>query len=53
MPKVSGVDTGATLLVGTQRHDGQAVPAERRTPEFTLLPTWQQGELRRAALTRL
>ena len=34
-------DTGATLLVGTQRRDGQGVPALRRSAEFTLLPTWQ------------
>jgi cellulose synthase operon protein C len=34
-------DTGATLLVGTQRRNGQGVPALRRAPEFTLLPTWQ------------
>ena len=33
-------DTGATILVGTQRRDGQGVPAQRRSPEFTLLPTW-------------
>ena len=30
-----------TLLVGTQRRDGQGVPATRRSAEFTLLPTWQ------------
>ncbi len=34
-------DTGVTLLVGTQRRGGQGVPAQRRSPEFTLLPTWQ------------
>ena len=34
-------DTGATLLVGTQRRNGQGVPALRRAPEFSLLPTWQ------------
>jgi hypothetical protein len=33
--------TGATLLVGTQRREGQGVPAQHRAPEFTLLPTWQ------------
>ena len=33
-------DTGATLLVGTLRRDGQGVPMLRRSPEFTLLPTW-------------
>ena len=38
---VADPDTGATLLVGTQRRDGQGVPAERRSPEFALLPTWQ------------
>ncbi len=38
---VADPDTGATLLVGTQRSDGQGVPAERRSPEFNLLPTWQ------------
>lgn len=34
-------DTGAILLVGTQRRDGQGVPVERRSVDFTLLPTWQ------------
>lgn len=34
-------DTGATLLVGTQRRDGQGVPTQRRSPEFILVPTWQ------------
>jgi hypothetical protein len=34
-------DSGATLLVGTQRRSGQGVPAQHRSPEFTLLPTWQ------------
>ncbi len=34
-------DSGATLLVGTQRHEGQSVPVQRHSPEFTLLPTWQ------------
>ncbi|HME24962.1 MAG TPA: hypothetical protein VKI44_27145 [Acetobacteraceae bacterium] len=38
---VADPDTGATLLVGTQRRDGQGVPAARHSPEFTLLPTWQ------------
>jgi hypothetical protein len=38
---VADPDTGATLLVGTQRHEGQGVPVERRAVEFTLLPTWQ------------
>jgi len=33
-------DTGATLLVGTQRRDGQGVLVQRRSPEFILLPTW-------------
>jgi hypothetical protein len=37
---ITDPDTGATLLVGTQRRDGQGVPARRRSPEFTLLPTW-------------
>lgn len=32
-------DSGATLLVGTQRHAGQGVAATRRTPEFVLYPT--------------
>jgi hypothetical protein len=34
-------DSGATLLVGTQRNAGQGVPVQRRTPEFTLLRSWQ------------
>ena len=34
-------DTGATLLVGTQRRNGQGVPVLRKSAEFTLLPTWQ------------
>lgn len=33
--------SGATLLVGTQRRDGQGVAAQHRSVEFTLLPTWQ------------
>lgn len=33
--------TGGSILVGTQRADGQASPMDRRTPEFSLLPTWQ------------
>ena len=33
--------SGATMLVGTQRADGQGVPVDRRSPEFALLPTWQ------------
>ncbi|HET7881969.1 MAG TPA: hypothetical protein VFL55_13875 [Acetobacteraceae bacterium] len=34
-------ETGAALLVGTQRQPGQGVPALRRSAEFNLLPTWQ------------
>jgi hypothetical protein len=34
-------DTGATLLVGTQRQPGQGVPVLRRAVEFLLMPTWQ------------
>jgi hypothetical protein len=34
-------DTGATLLVGTQRQEGQGVPVPQRAPEFVLLPSWQ------------
>jgi hypothetical protein len=34
-------ETGATLLVGTQRAAGQGFPTLRQTPEFSLLPTWQ------------
>jgi hypothetical protein len=33
--------SGATLLVGTQRREGEAVLVGRRVPEFGLLPTWQ------------
>lgn len=32
--------TGETLLVGTQRHDGEGVPVRRNLVDFTLLPTW-------------
>lgn len=32
--------TGASLLVGTQRHDGQGVPVRRHLVDFVLLPTW-------------
>jgi len=38
---VADPDTGGTLLVGTQRHDGEGVPIRRRSVEFALLPTWQ------------
>lgn len=34
-------DSGAPLLVGTQRASGQAVAVARHAPEFDLLPTWQ------------
>ncbi len=34
-------DTGATLLLGTQRQPGQGIAATRRTPRYVLLPTWQ------------
>ncbi len=34
-------DTGATLLLGTQRQPGQGIAAARRTPRYVLLPTWQ------------
>lgn len=33
--------TGGTLLVGTQTGAGQAMPVDRRAPQFALLPTWQ------------
>src|SRR6185437_2846371 len=34
-------DSGATLLVGTQRSSGQGLSVPRRTPQFTLLTSWQ------------
>jgi hypothetical protein len=34
-------DTGATLLVGTQRQPGQGVAVLRRGVEYVLMPTWQ------------
>jgi hypothetical protein len=34
-------ETDATLLVGTQRSVGQGVLVQHRSPEFTLLPSWQ------------
>ncbi len=37
---LSDPETGATLLVGTLRRDGQSTPMERRTVDFLLLPTW-------------
>ena len=33
--------TGGTLLIGTQRIEGQGFAVDRRSPEFALLPTWQ------------
>lgn len=33
--------SGATLLVGTQRETGQAVPLSRRMPAFELRKSWQ------------
>lgn len=38
---IADPETGSSLLVGTQRVTGQAVPALRHTPDFNLLPTWQ------------
>ncbi len=38
---IADPDTGTTLLVGTQLHEGQGMPVRRRSAEFTLLPTWQ------------
>ena len=38
---IADPDSGATLLVGTQRKPGQAVLTERRTGEFLLPPTIQ------------
>ncbi len=32
--------SGGVVLVGTQAQPGEGMPVERRTPEFTLLPTW-------------
>jgi hypothetical protein len=34
-------DGGGTLLVGTQRSSGQGFPVRHRTPEFSLLASWQ------------
>ena len=34
-------DTGATLLLGTQRKPGQGLAVARHTPRYVLLPTWQ------------
>ena len=33
--------SGTTLLVGTQRREGEAVLVGRHAPEFSLVPTWQ------------
>ena len=45
-------ETGATLLVGTQRQSGQAIAVRRTGPEFVLLPSWQ-GVLVEALSDRL
>jgi hypothetical protein len=34
-------ETGAPLLVGTQRGDGAGLSVIRRAPQFELLPSWQ------------
>ncbi len=38
---IADPQTGAVLLVGTQRVAGQGITTPRQTPEFNLLPTWQ------------
>ncbi len=38
---IADPETGATLLVGTQKTTGQGIPTLRQTPEFNLLATWQ------------
>ena len=38
---ISDLETGTTLLVGTQREPGQGIAVRRRAVEFSLLPTWQ------------
>jgi hypothetical protein len=38
---VADLTTGTTLLVGTQRKEGQGVASRRRSVQFALLPTWQ------------
>ena len=38
---IADPDTGGVLLVGTERAPGEGVTAPRRTPEFSLPPTWQ------------
>ncbi len=38
---IADPDSATTLLVGTQRTSGQGVPVRRRTPEFTVLSSWQ------------
>jgi hypothetical protein len=38
---IADPQSGATLLVGTQRATGQGFATLRQTPEFNLLPTWQ------------
>ena len=49
---IADPETGATLLVGTQRQPGQAVAIRRSGPEFSLLPSWQ-GVLVEALSDRL
>ena len=34
-------DTGAILLLGTQRQPGQGIAVAHRTPRYIVLPTWQ------------
>jgi hypothetical protein len=38
---IADPESGATLLLGTQRVPGQGVAVIRRSPQFVLLPTWQ------------
>lgn len=38
---IADPETGAALLVGTQRATGQGISTPRQTPEFDLLATWQ------------
>ena len=33
--------SGSTMLIGTQKAEGQGVAVDRRSPEFALLSTWQ------------
>lgn len=46
---IPDLETGGVLVVGTQLVEGEGVVVARRTPDFTLVPTWQGVALDPAA----